>query len=213
MEEEVFMVKKSLIIFFVFLSVCCAPLVRVPPGIDLLSLEKIGLITFNVENAEGALDEIATQHFLEELQRAQQGIRIIEIGKMDEVLAKVRENTMNPQAAEAIGEEFGVSSFFFGKILVSDIKPKIDIASIVNSLRVRATFDVFMSARLVDVDNGAILWTDSVDREGNLAYLHLSKGMVPSFTVRDQDKTYRGMINQMIRRLTIDLRPTLRRLR
>ena len=207
------MVKKSLFLFFVLLSVCCAPVVLFPPGIDLLALEQIGLITFDVENAEGVLDEIATQRFLEELQRGQRGIKIIEIGKMDEVLAKVRENTMNPQAAEAIGEEFGVSSFFFGKILVSDVKPKIDIASIVKSLRVRATFDVFMSARLVDVENGAILWTDSVDREGNLAYLHLSKGMVPYFTVRDQDKTYRGMINQMIRRLTIDLRPTLRRLR
>jgi len=84
---------------------------------------------------------------------------------------------------------------------------------LIESLRVRATFDIDMSVRLISTEDGTTLWTDSTAREGNLAYLHLSRGRVPFFTVRDQRDAYRDMIREMIRRLTRDFRPTRQRLR
>lgn len=207
------MVKKALIPILLSMTLSCAPLVVVPPEIDLMPLEQIGLITFEVENAEGALHEIATQRFIEEIQEGQQGIRIVELGTMRDVLAKSRGNAIDPQTAADIGEAFGVSAFFLGKITVSDVRPKFDISAVVKSLRIQATFDMSMSARLIDVDGGATLWTHSVDRSSNLAFLHLSEGMVPHFDVKDQSKAYRELISQMVWSLTRDFRPSRRRMR
>ena len=207
------MKKIAIILFFAILLASCATLILVPPAIDLMPLEKIGLAVFTVENAEGPLDEMGTQLFLEEIQWAQGGVKIIELGTMDEILAKVDQKGVNPEAARAIGQEYGVSSFFHGKIAVSDVRPKIDIAAIVESLSVRATFDLDMSIRLISAEDGATLWTDSTAREGNLAHLHLSRRMVPFFTVRDQRDVYRELIRDMIRRLTRDFRSTRQRLR
>jgi hypothetical protein len=207
------MKKIILIPVAVFFLVCCAPLVLVPPEIDLIPLERLGLVVFSVENAEGPLDEMATQRFLEEIQWAQKGVKVVEMGKMEDVLTKVGHSGLDPAAARAVGKEFGVSSFFTGKITVSDIRPRIDISSIVESLRVRASFDIEMSARLISSEDGSTLWTDSALIEENLAYLHLSRRMVPIFSVRDQQDAYRDMIGQMIRRLTRDFRPTRQRLR
>lgn len=191
----------------------CAPLTLVPPAIDLMPLERIGLVVFSVENAEGPLDEMATQLFLEEIQWAQGGVRIVELGTAEEILAKAGQKGFDPESAGKIGEEYGVTSFFHGKIIVSDVRPKIDISTLIESLRVRATFDIDMSVRLISTEDGTTLWTDSTAREGNLAYLHLSRGRVPFFTVRDQRDAYRDMIREMIRRLTRDFRPTRQRLR
>lgn len=207
------MKKAGVILSFVFVLVSCAPLTLVPPAIDLMPLERIGLAAFSVENAEGLLNEMSTQLFLEEIQWAQGGVKIVELGTMDEILAKIGQETVNPEAARAIGQEYGVSSFFHGKITVSDVRPKIDIAAIVESLSVRATFDLDMSVRLISAEDGATLWTDSTAREGNLAYLHLSRRMVPFFTVRDQRDVYRDLIHEMIRRLTRDFRPSRQRFR
>jgi hypothetical protein len=207
------MFKKILSFSAVILCLCCAPLVHVPPEINLMPLEQIGLITFSVENAEGPLGEMATQRFLEEIQWAQRGVKILEIGTAKEVLDRINHPRISPKAAVAIGEKYGVTSFFYGKITVSGVRPKIDISSIIESLRVRATFDVLVAARLISTEDGATLWTDSIYKEGNLAYLNLTRRRVPFFTVRDQQRAYRDMIHQMIGRLTRDFRPTRRRMR
>jgi hypothetical protein len=171
------MFKKSLLIFGLFVFISCGgrPLVLVPPEIDLLPYESIGLISFSVENAEGQLDEMATQRFLQDLTRFQRGVQIIELGHLDEVLGKINKSSLDHEAMSAIGEHFGVTSFFHGKIKVSDVKPDVDIATLLKSLSVRAD-------------------------------------QIPYFDVRDQDETYKILVERMVYELTRDFRPTKRRL-
>lgn len=204
--------KTILVIIAAVLFFCCGPVVLVPPEIDLIPYERVGLISFSLENAEGRLDEIATQRFLQEITYFQKGVQIIELGTMEEVLKKIDHENLNQEAVEAVGEHFGVTSFFVGKINVSDVKPQVDISMLIRSMRFRAAFSTSMTARFFSTETGATIWTDSVFRKESLAYLSMGEDHVPYFDVRDQEEAYVVIIERMIHDLTRDFRPTKRRL-
>jgi hypothetical protein len=206
------MFKKSLLVLILFTFIGCGPKVLVPPEIDLLPYENVGLISFSVENAEGQLDEMATQRFLQEITRFQRGVQVIELGPLDEVLAKINKASMDHEAMRAIGEYFGITSFFHGKIKISDVKPDIDIAALIKSLRVRASFNISMTARLYSTETGATLWTDSVFRKESLANMSVGHDQIPYFDVKDQDDTHKILVEHMVHELTRDFRPSKRRL-
>lgn len=206
------MFKKSLLVFILFMFISCGPRVLVPPEIDLLPYENVGLISFSVENAAGQLDEMATQRFLQEITRFQRGVQVIELGPLDEVLGKINKTSLDQEAMRAIGEYFGVISFFHGKIKISDVKPDVDIAALIKNLRVRASFNISMTARLFSTETGATLWTDSVFRKESLANLSLGQDQIPYFDVKDQDETHKILVEHMVYELTRDFRPTKRRL-
>jgi len=206
------MFKKSLLVFILFMFISCSPKILVSPEIDLLSYERVGLISFSIENAEGPLDEMTTQRFLQEITRFQKGAQVIELGTLDEVLGQIDKTSLDQEALKAIGEHFGVTSFFHGKINVSDVKPHIDISALVRSLRVRASFNISITARLFSTETGATLWTDSAYRKGTLADMSIGEDRVPYFDVRDQDEAYKRLIERLIYELTRDFRPTKRRM-
>jgi hypothetical protein len=206
------MLKKSLLIFILFMIIACGPKVLIPPEIDLLPYENIGIISFSVENAEGQLDEMATQRFLQEITRSQRGVQVIELGPLDEVLGKINKTNLDLEAMRAIGEYFGVASFFHGKIKISDVKPDVDIAALIKSLSVRASFNISMTARLFSTETGATLWTDSVLRKESLANMSMGQNKIPYFDVKDQDETHKRLIEYMVYELTRDFRPTKGRL-
>ncbi|NIM58618.1 MAG: hypothetical protein GTO16_06700 [Candidatus Aminicenantes bacterium] len=206
------MLRKSLLIYILFMFIACGPKVLVPPEIDLLPYEKVGLISFSVENAEGQLDEMATQRFLQEITRFQRGVQVIELGPLEKVLEKINETSLDQEAKSAIGEYFGVASFFHGEIKISEVKPDVDIGALIKSLRVGASFNISMTARLFSTETGATLWTDSVLRKESLANMSISQDQIPYFDVKDQDETQKRLIEYMVHELTRDFRPTKRRL-
>ena len=207
------MLKKLLLVFIIMLLFFgCGPVVLVPPEIDLIPFEKVGLISFSLENAKGRIDEITTQRFLQEITFHQRGVQVIELGTIGNVLAEIDKSDINPEAAAAIGEQFGVTSFFYGKITVSDVRPKIDISALIKSMRVQAVFSISVTAWFLSTETGATLWTDSVQREDSLAYLSMEQGQIPYFDLRDQEDAYRELIERLIHALTRDFRPTKRRL-
>lgn len=206
------MFRKVILVIVLFVFISCGPTVLVPPEIDLIPYGRVGLISFSLENAEGQLDKLATQRFLQEITYHQRGVQIIELGPLGEVLGKIDKTTLDQEGAKAIGEHFGVSHFFYGKISVSDVKPQIDISTLIRSMRIRATFSVSMTARLLATETGATLWTDSVYMKESWAYMSIEKDRIPYFDVRDQKETYRALIEGMIHDLTRDFRPTKRRM-
>ena len=207
------MSRKTMGIFLiVFLFFGCGPIVIIPPEINLIPFERVGMISFSLEDAEGRLGEIATQRFLQDITFHQRGAQIIELGNLDLVLAKIDKPTMDQEAALAIGEHFDVTSFFYGNISVSDVKPKVDIGGLMKSMRVQAVFSMSATARFISTETGATLWTDSVQSKDSLAYLSMEQGQLPYFDVRDQEETYRELIERLIYTLTRDFRPTKRRL-
>jgi hypothetical protein len=200
------------IIIVTLLYFGCGPVVLIPPEIDLIPFERIGLISFALENAAGRIDEIATQRFLQEITFHQRSIQILELGTMENVLAKIGASAIDPDSAAAIGEQFGVTSFFYGKVTVSDVRPKIDINLLIKGMRVQAVFSISATARFLSTETGATLWTDSVQTEDSLAYMSMGQGQVPYFDLRDQEDAYRKLIERLIHELTRDFRPTKRRL-
>ena len=207
------MIKKFLLILVLFLFISCGPVVWFPPEIDLVPYERVGLISFSIENARGDLDAMATQRFLQEITRHQRGVQIIELGTLERVLARIHQTALDQEAVAAIKENYGVSSFFYGEIKVSDVKPQIDIAGLIRNMRVRATFDIFMTARLYSTETGATLWTDSADRRGVLGYMMMGPERIPYFGIRDQEETYRRLTEDLVYDLTQDFRPSRRRMR
>jgi hypothetical protein len=206
------MFRKSLLILTILICLSCGPTVIIPPEIDLIPYERIGLISFTLEDAEGQLDKIATQLFLQEITSHHRGVQIIELGNLGEVLEKVDKATLNQEAAIAIGEQFDVTSFFYGNIYVSDVKPKIDISALIQSMRIQASFSISMTARFLSTELGATLWTDSVHRKESVAYMSMGRDHIPNFDVRDQGEAYRELVERLIHELTQDFRPTKRRL-
>jgi hypothetical protein len=205
--------KKWLLVFIIMpYFIACGPVVLIPPEIDLIPFERVGMISFSLENAEGRIDEIATQRFVQEITFHQTGVQIIELGTLDDVLAKIGKTAIDQEAVSAIGEQFDVTSFFYGKIAVSDVKPQIDISALIKSMRVQAVFSISITSRFVSTETGATLWTDSVQRKDSIAYLSMEQGQIPYFDVRDQEETYRDIIEQLIRALTRDFHPTKKRL-
>ncbi len=207
------MLKKNLLVLIiVFMLFHCGPTVLVPPEIDLTPFQRVGLIAFSLENAEGRLNEIATQRFLQEIIYYQRGVQIIEMGKIEDVLKEIDGSSINQEAIIAIGKHYGVTSFFLGDVVVSDIRPQIDISALIKSVRIQATFSISVTAKFLSTETGATLWTDSVQRKDSLAYLSMGEGQVPYFDIRDQEEAYSDLIERLIYELTRDFRPTKRRL-
>jgi len=206
------MVKRILPLLVLFTFINCGPTIIVPPEIDLIPYERVGLISFSIENAEGQLGEMATQRFLQEITRHQRGAQVIELGSLDEVLGEINHSTIDQEAISAIGEHFGVTLFFYGEIKVSDVKPQIDIAGLIQHMRVQATFDISMTARLFSTETGATLWTDSAVRKGVLAYMHMGQDMIPYFDLREQEESYRRLTEHLVYDLTRDFRPSKQRM-
>jgi hypothetical protein len=206
------MFKKSLWILVLSVLICCGPTVLVPPEVDLISFERVGLISFSLEGAEGRLDELATQRLLQEITFHQRGVQIIEMGTLGDVLEKIDKNSLDQEAVTAIGEHFGVTSFIYGKINVSEVKPQVDIGALIRRLSISAAFTISATARFVSTETGATLWTDSVSRKDSLAFMSMGKDQIPYFDVRDQEEAYRELIERLIHDLSRDFRPTKRRL-
>jgi hypothetical protein len=184
----------------------------VPPEIDLINFEKIGLIRFSAENADGELDELASQVFIETIMRSQRGVQVIELGALDEVLGKIGVKQLDQEAIQAIGENYGISSLIHGDIKISNVKPHIDVSSLIQTMSVRAAFTISLAVRLFVTDTGATAWTDSISREGTLAQIRLTEGMPPYFDIREHGRIYRKIISQMAFVLTRDFRPKRQRL-
>jgi hypothetical protein len=209
------MFRKYAFVLIILLFIGCSRtmLVSVPPAVDLETYGNIGLISFSTENAEGQLDEMATQRFLQVITQFQRGAQLIELGTLDEVLSQVNRPSLDQEAVKAIGQNFNVKGVFVGKISISDVKPQVSIGALVRSMGISASFTISMTSRLYLTSSGATSWTESVRWKDSLANLSLSDNALPSFNVRDQNETYQSLIEQMVYELTRDFHPTQRRVR
>jgi hypothetical protein len=58
-----------------------------PPRFDLAGFQRVGLVQFT-SNAESDLETLASREFLENLQSAQPGVPVLELGNEREVLGR-----------------------------------------------------------------------------------------------------------------------------
>ena len=204
-------VKVSILIIVLFLISGCGPRVMVPPEIDLTEYEVLGLIDFS-SNMEGNHDEYATQKFIEAITENQKGIRIIELGSEDEILESLNQKKINSKAVKVIGEQYNVKTVIIGDLNISDVKPKIDILSLVKSMSFSAEVKASLSVRLLETNSGATIWTNSAQDEAEVAHISIISGNLFSFNATDPDEAYGDLIDKLVRDVTKDFRVTYKRM-
>jgi hypothetical protein len=184
---------------------CGGKKVMVPPRIDLQDYPVIALVQFST-NAEGNLDEFASQKFVEMIQGSQPGVRVLELGDEKSVLSGVDQTAMNYRAVRAIGEEYGVAAVIVGNLEITDVKPSVDLSAMLMSGTVRAEVEASLSVRLLDGATGATIWTNSCAGKESVAHI----GMLPnggvSFGAGDPEEAYGKLVGGLIYNITDDFR-------
>lgn len=200
------------LIAILLLGIGCGRYAWFPPEVNISPEQNVGLVQFTIKNAEGGLEVLATDLFLREIIQAQRGARLLELGTLREVLDDVDAEKLDANAIRKIGSRHGVGSIFTGEIRISDVKPQVSLDAFAKNFGVRASFTIYVSAKLQSTESGAVLWTDSVERKETVAYFGLVQGEIPYFGVQDKDEANRRLISEIIYDLTWDFRPTKRRI-
>jgi hypothetical protein len=199
-----------LLIAFVFIG--CGPKVIVPPEVDLTKYKAVGLINFE-SDAKGKLGEYVTQKFLQEISRSQKGVRIVELGDMERVLRAIDREELGPKAIQIIGDTYKVEAIIMGNLHVSEIKPKIDLSSIVvKALNVKADVDASLSVKLIETKNSATIWTNIAEDKRTVAQVSVFSSKDISFDAENPDEAYGELAQSLIQQVTEDLKTRRRRL-
>ena len=195
------MKRSAIVLTFVCLTALAAACFSGRPRINLERVGTIGLIQFK-SAAKGNIAEYATQVFLEVLIKSQPGARIKELGREDEVLGQIRADRLGPEALEALRRTYGVDAVFFGTLDVSNVRPRVDLASIITSLSVSAEVDAVMTARLVDTRDGTTIWTDTARDRKTVAQVSVFQGGGIFFDARDPEQAYGPLIRDLVLKTT-----------
>ncbi|MDH5196031.1 MAG: hypothetical protein OEY20_02125 [Gemmatimonadota bacterium] len=187
------------------LSGCGAKYVWVAPRLDLQPHSPVGLVTFTIENAQGSLHEVATQHFAEAAFAGQDGIEILELGEADAVLAAVGEPEMGPRAAQRIGTTYEVPAVFVGHLIVSNVKPSGGLSAF-GGPQLKATVSVELTVRLLSTASGGTLWSRSARSTETVGEVGLVNGR-PYFGAEDPNNAYGRLVDELVVAVTADLRP------
>ncbi len=188
-------------------AACGGKRVLVPPRLDLAPFQRVGLVTFTVENAEGSLGEFATQRFTTQIFRAQRGVEVLELGDQERLLRELDVDQLDAAAIRAIGDEHGVPAVFMGTLVVSDVKPR---AAILGIPRLEAEVSVALTIRLRTTASGATTWSRSARATERVAGLAIVGGR-PVFSAQDPEDAYGDLVDYLIGEVTRDLWPTYRK--
>lgn len=184
----------------------CASKVLMPPRINLATYNTVGMIQFS-SNVEANLEQFASQKFLQALQSAQPGVRVLELGDENKVLRTIQREQLDPAAIQAIGRKYGVDAVIFGRLEVSNVKPKGDLSAVVTSMSVQAEVDAALSARLLETDSGATRWTNSVRGTQTVGHVSFVSNGDIHFGARDPEEAYGQLVHWLVVRATRDFRP------
>lgn len=173
-------------------AACASHRVLVPPQLDLVPYGSVGLVTFTIENAKGALSTLVTRRFEEYMLAAQRGIEVQEFPTAD--------------SGAALGGARGVPVVFLGHLKVSNVKPSGGLLGLTLA-HVEATISAELSVELRSTRTGGTLWRASAARTEKVGELSLVGG-VPEFSARDPNDAYGHLVDRLVHAVTWDLRST-----
>lgn len=201
-------VKRLAIVFLVIglsASAACSSKVLMPPRVDLTAQHRVGLVSFTIENAQGSLNELATERFMTHVLGGQPGIEVLELGDAETLLAEIGESQLGPRAAQRIGDAYGTNAVFFGHLIVSDVKPRGVLAGL-NFPHVEANVTVEIRARLLSTESGGTIWSNSARATETVGQVGLAGG-VPYFSAEDPNDAYGRLVDHLVYAVTADFRP------
>jgi hypothetical protein len=179
--------------------------VLIPPKMDLRPYGTVGIIEFSV-NAENDLKQSTTQEYIQTVQSAQPGVRILELGGKERVLKKVGKSELDPEAVKAIGSAYHVDVLVYGQLSVSDPKPNLSLSSTWESLQAGADIEAFLMTKLWETGSGATLWTKSSrTRESVASFAADTSGNI-NIEASDPKDSYTNLVSNLVYANTMDLR-------
>lgn len=189
------------------LSACASHLAQVPPRLDLGSYERIALVTFSADPSKNSLGQLATQRFAEEVLASQTGFELLELGPADSSVARLLAEGDAPAAAQELGRDRHIPAVFFGRLAVSDAKPRGSV-SMGGDVNVGATVSTELEVRLLSTSTGGTLWRSSGAASQSVGQFAMNAGRLPTVSARDPNAAYANMVDQTVAQVTRDFRPT-----
>lgn len=191
-------------IFILLLSLACASKrVLVPARMDLHPYDKLGLVTFTVENAKGNLHQFATERFAENVLAAQPGIEILELGNIDTLMQRVGERELGILTAKELGRQHGVAAVFAGHLKITNPTTSGGIAGILTP-HLEATIRTDLTVRLLGAQSGGTVWRSSAWATEKVGGISIVGGQVV-FGAKDPKTAYGPMVNTIVNIVTRDL--------
>jgi hypothetical protein len=179
--------------------------ILVPPKVDLKTYPSIGVVEFST-NAEDTLKPYVTQNFIEHIQSAQPGTRILELGDADHLLRTLGHSRLNADTIQSIGQKYKVDAIIVGHLQVSQIKPKINVYTDAKSLNARAYIEADLKTRILETDSGATRWTRASSGTTQVAGINLTEGGPFSVGVSDPKDKYGKLVPKLVYANTMDFR-------
>ena len=180
--------------------------VLVSPIIDLKAYRTIGVIDFSI-TAESDLREFVTQHYIQAVQSAQPGVRLLELGTKERVLTAVSRKQLDPAAIKSIGSAFYVDALIFGHFSASEPKPNVRLSSTWQSMHAGAMVEASLISKLWETDSGVTLWTNSTSKKESVASLKADTSGNIEFGATDPKETYGHLVPELVYANTTDFRP------
>lgn len=187
--------------------------VEVPPDVNLLSYDTIGIIGIR-SNVDEAIDRYATERFQSSVQSAQPGTRLVELGTMESVLAAVGANQLDADALRRIGARYRVAAVFEGQITYAE--PKVNLGGVADLVTAQGGATVQMRgdmfARLLETRTGAGVWSNSSWATRQVGGFSVSRNHAIAGSMQSSDPRH-DMVGVLVHEVTTGLRPTTARRR
>ncbi|MBN2351534.1 MAG: hypothetical protein JXD23_03120 [Spirochaetales bacterium] len=186
-----------------FIGCTTYTIVTIPPRVDLQKFNTIGVVTFDAGRERG-LAKKCTQRFIEDMQGAQPGVLVLELGTRAELLKAFDKATLDADALKAIAGAKSVTGIIFAELDVAQPETEVSLKSLsLSSVRAKKSVKASLEAKLWLGDNGALAWSDSARGEWTLASASLSH-----VKINDPDDKYNQMVEDLAWAVTRDFRPT-----
>lgn len=198
----------ALVLTAVILS--CGRKVMVPPRIDLVQYEVIGIIEFESSH-EGELGNYTTRKFIGSARRDQGMVRIVDLGSEAEVLKAIGHKRLNSAAYKALGEQYDLNTIITGELAISDIRPDITITPGLGFMSLSAEVDATLDVQMIETTTGASIWSSSANATQHVGHVSIFGGGNFAFDAEDPDEAYGKLINKLVEKTTRDFRVTWRR--
>jgi len=188
-------------------------LVQVPPRVELAAMGTIGLVEFRAPDGSGELSRETNRRFLTEIQSAQPGVPVLELGDEANVFDGKTARALDPETVRAIGEKHQVDVLLFGVLEAKHVKPKVSIGGGLESLNAKAEIEGTLTAKMYDARSGATLWTCAVADKRTVAALSVSGGGVSGGGTADTEGARSDLFRTLVIRATDDFRPSWTRVK
>jgi hypothetical protein len=196
-------------ILLICLPILCAcshtQKILVPPRIDLKTYKAIGVIDFS-SAAKSDLCEYVTQNYIQTVQSAQPGVRFLELGSKEHVLAHVSRKELDLEAIKSIGGAYHVDALIFGQFSATDPKPHVRLSSTWQSMQASAVVEASLITKIWETDSGVILWTNSTARKKKVAGLYANTNGNIKFGASDPEEAYGHLVPELVYANTADFR-------